>query len=54
MSRTPQGWKGASLFFFLRSFNDWEVEEMERFLRFLHNRKILPDQEDKLLMKDSS
>ena len=33
-----------------RSFIDWEVE---RFLCLLHNRKVRPCQEDKLLMKDS-
>ena len=32
---------------FLRSFNDWEVE---KFLHFLHRRKIMPCQEDQLLM----
>ena len=43
-SRVEGGWSPV----FLRSFNDWEVEEVEKFLRLLHNRKISPDQEDKL------
>ena len=39
---------------FLRPFNDWEMEEVERFFIFLHNKKIRPDQEDRLLLRDSS
>ena len=39
---------------FLRPFNDWEMEEVERFFNFLHNKKIRPAQEDRLLLKDSS
>ena len=38
---------------FLRPFNDWELEEVERFLHFLHNKKIRPFQEDRLLLKES-
>ena len=38
---------------FSRFFNNWEMEEVERFLCLLHNRKIRPSQEDNLLMKDS-
>ena len=38
---------------FLRPFNDWELEEVERFLQFLHNKKIRPSQEDRLLLKES-
>ena len=37
---------------FVRTFNDWEVEEVERFLHFLHNKKINPFQEDQLLLKE--
>ena len=48
-SRVERGWSLV----FVRSFNDWEVEEVERFLCSLHNRKIRLDQEDNLLMKDS-
>ena len=39
---------------FLRPFNDWEMEEVERFFIFLHNKKIRPAKEDRLLLKDSS
>ena len=38
---------------FLRSFNDWEVEEVERSLQYLHNNKIRPFQEDQMLVNDS-
>ena len=38
---------------FLRPFNDWEMEEVERFFLFLHNRKIRSVQEDHLLLKES-
>ena len=38
---------------FLRPFNDWEMEEVERFFLFIHNKKIRPVQEDRLLLKDS-
>ena len=46
--RVEGGWSPV----FLRSFNDWEVEEVERFLCLLHRRKIRPFQKDQLLMKD--
>ena len=46
-SREERGWSPV----FLRSFNDWEVE-VERFLNFLHIRKIRPLQEDRLLLKE--
>ena len=35
-SREEGGWSPV----FLRPFNDWEAEEVERFLHFLHNKKI--------------
>ena len=38
---------------FLRPFNDWEMEEVDRFLLFLHNKKIRSIQEDRLLLKES-
>ena len=38
---------------FLRSFNDCEMEEMERFLQILHRQKIRPFMEDKILLKGS-
>ena len=45
-SREEGGWSPV----FLIPFNDWEVEEVERFLHFLHNKKIRPFQEDQLLL----
>ena len=38
---------------FLRPFNDWEVEEVERLLHFLHNKEIRPFQEDRLVLKET-
>ena len=49
VSRVDGGWAPV----FLRSFNDWGMEKVERFLRLLHNRNIRLGQEDNLLMKDS-
>ena len=48
-SREDGGWSPV----FLRPLNDWEVAEVERFLLFLHNKKIRPLQEDRLLLKES-
>ena len=48
-SREERGWSPI----FLRHLNDWEVEEVERFLHFLHNKKIRPFQEDRLLLKET-
>ena len=48
-SREDGGWSPV----FLRPFNDWGVEEVERFLHFLHNKKIRPFQEDRLLLKET-
>ena len=39
---------------FLRPFNDREMEEVRRFLSFIHRKKISPVIEDKLLLKGSS
>ena len=35
---------------FLRSLNDWEIEEMVRFLQTLHDQNFRPTGEDKLLL----
>ena len=43
--------EGGWLPIFLRSLNDWEIEEVERFLQVLHNKNISPLFEDKLLLK---
>ena len=48
-SRVEGGWSPI----FLRSFNDWEVKEVERFLHYLHIRKVRCLYEDQPLMKDS-
>ena len=48
-SREDGGWSPV----FLRPFNDWEVEEVERFLHFLHNKKIRQFQEDRLVLKET-
>ena len=37
---------------FLRPLNDWEIEEMIRFLQTLRNQNFRPMGEDKLLLKD--
>lgn len=37
----------------LRVLNDWEVEKMERLFQTLQNKKISPNNEDKLLSKES-
>ena len=48
-SRVNGGWSPI----FERPFNDWEMEEVERFLLVLHNKKIRPAQEDSLILKES-
>ena len=48
-SREDGGWSPV----FLRPFNDWELEEVERFLHFIHTKKIRTGQEDRLLLKES-
>ena len=48
-NREDGGW----LPIFLRFFNDWELEEMERFLYALHRQKINPWNDEKLMLKGS-
>ena len=48
-SREDGGW----FLVFFRPLNDWEVAEVERFLLLLHNKKIRPFQEDRLLLKET-
>ena len=48
-SREEGGWSPI----FLRPFNDWEMEEVERFLHFLINKKVRPFHEARLLLKES-
>ena len=38
---------------FLRFLNDWELEEMTRFLQILHDHKFCPTGEDKLSLKNA-
>ena len=38
---------------FLRSFNDWEMEEVDRFLQVLNRKEIKPLMEDKIFFKGS-
>ena len=38
---------------FLRSFNDCELEEVDRFLQVLHREQIKPLMEDKIIFKGS-
>ena len=42
--------KGSPLF--ARTFNDWEMEEVQIFLQVLQGKRVIMDQEDALLMKD--
>ena len=37
---------------FLRSLNDWEIEEMVRFLQILHDQNFRPTGKDMLLLKE--
>ena len=45
--------KGGKSPIFLRSFNDWEVEEVERLFHYLYRRKTRLYQDDQLLLKGS-
>ena len=44
-----EGWN----LIFLRFFNDWEMEEVNRFLQVLYSKQIRPLIEDKILFKGS-
>ena len=48
-NKVERGWNPI----FLRSFNDWDMEEVERFLQVLHKQKIRSFVEDKILIKGS-
>ena len=48
-SRVNGGWSPI----FERPFNDWEMEEVERFLLVLHNKKIRSAQEDNRILKET-
>ena len=39
---------------FSRSFNDWELEDVQFFLHVIQGKRVISNQEDLLLMKDGS
>ena len=45
--------KWVSLIAFCRLLNDWELEEVERFLLILHNKKVVPTMEDKIYFREA-
>ena len=47
----PSGEEGWSPLF-SRSFNDWELEEVQIFLQVIQGKRVIFNQEDVLLMKD--
>ena len=38
---------------FSRPFNDWEVEEVERFLLAIHGKRMVTNVEDRVLWKET-
>ena len=48
-SRDVRGWSPH----FIRLFNDWELEEVERFFLFLPNKKVLHTLEDKIFLREA-
>ena len=38
---------------FIRSFNDWEIEEVESVLHTIQPMKVIPNLEDKLLLNEN-
>ena len=48
-SRDVGGWSPH----FIIMFNDWELEEVERFFLTLHNKKVLHTLEDKLFLREA-
>ena len=48
-SRDAGGWSPH----FSRMFNDWKLEEVERFLLILHIKKVLYTLEDKLFLREA-
>ncbi|RVX12474.1 hypothetical protein CK203_011493 [Vitis vinifera] len=49
----PMGEKGGWTPHFLRPFNDWEVEEVERFLSSIQGKRLDADVEDRMLWKET-
>ena len=48
-SRDAGGWSPH----FIRMLNDWELEEVERFLLILYNKKVMHTLEDKLFFREA-
>ena len=48
-SREESGWIPR----FSRPSNDWELEEVERHFHMLQDKKALPSQEGKILLKET-
>ena len=38
---------------FVRPFNDWEVEEIQKLLQAIQDKRILPNQDDLMFMKEA-
>ena len=48
-SREERGWTPC----FVRPFNDWEVEEIQNLLQAIQDKRILPSQDDLMLMREA-
>ena len=48
----PIGEEGGWSPHFSRSFNDWELEEVQSFLHVIQRKRVISSGEDRLLMKD--
>ena len=48
-SREGGGWTPC----FVRHFNDWEVEEIQNLLQAIQDQRILPSQDDLMLMREA-
>ena len=49
----PMGEEGGWTPHFLRPFNDWEVEEVERFLSSIQGKRLDADVEDRMVWKET-
>ena len=50
-SLQERGWGWTSCF--VRPFNDWEVEEIQNLLQAIQDKRILPSQDDLMLMREA-
>ena len=48
----PVGEEGGWSPRFSRSFNDWELEDVQSFMHIIQGKRVVSNQEDLLLMKD--